>query len=80
MNKQEFKIKLEDLLLEMQDMSKSEQQDCIITVQDCIEQLIYSDDALRLEKKTDELLNDWFFTDPSEIVKELIVFLDYVNF
>lgn len=80
MNKQEFKVKLEDLLGEMQDMTQSEQKDALSKIGDWVSELPDSRDVGTLESKIEEFMGAYYFSDPKEVVSETITFLQYVNF
>lgn len=80
MNKQEFKIKLEDLLQEMQDMSHEAQKDSLSKIHDWVSELPDMKDVGTLESKIEEFMDAYYFSDPKEVVSETITFLQYVNF
>lgn len=80
MTKQEFKIKLEDLLLDMQDMSQSDQKDALSKIGDWVSELPDSRDVGTLQSKIEEFMEAYYFSDPTEVVSETITFLQYVNF
>ena len=80
MNKQEFKVKLEDLLEEMKEMSKADQMDSIYFLDDWTDQLPNTLDANMLCTKIDELFHEYYMRNPIEIISQTITYLHYVDF